>query len=309
MFEPGSIVVVALSGGPDSVCLLHAMVRARRLLRIHALVAFHLDHGLREGSDADARYAKRQADALGVRFVLRRATSRPSRGESVEAWARTVRYGALTEVREEVGANVSAVGHTADDQAETVLLALVRGGGLEALAGMRPMADGVARPLLDVTRAETVAFCRSLGLRPRHDPMNDDPSFLRVAIRTGGLPGLERAVGRPVGPTLVRIAALLRDDADLLAAMAAVAEPGVLRATPNGVSLDVQGLLRLPSPIAARVIRSALRSVGVLAEASHVQAIAGLVEGRPGRRASLPGRVVARREREYVSLSIGPSRT
>jgi tRNA(Ile)-lysidine synthase len=282
------------------------MVRARRLLRIRSLVAFHFDHRLRSGSAADGRYAKRQADRLGVPFVLREATSRPSKGESTEAWARIARYGALAEVREEIGAHVAVVGHTADDQAETVLLALIRGGGIEALAGMRPMGDGVARPLLEVTREQTGAFCRSLGLRPRRDPMNDDPSYLRVAIRLRGLPSLEEAVGRPVRATVIRSAALLREDADLLAAVAAQAEPAVLQASPDGVAIRVTGLLELPPPIAARVVRSALRASGMLPEVAHVEAVLALAAGRPGRRVDLPGGMVARRQREYVSLSTGP---
>jgi tRNA(Ile)-lysidine synthase len=305
MFGSASTVLVAVSGGPDSVCLLHALVRTRRLLRIRSLVAFHFDHRLRPGSAVDARYAKRQADGLAVPFVLREATSRPSKGESTEAWARFARYGAMAEVREEIGAQVAAVGHTADDQAETVLLALIRGGGIDALAGMRPLGDGVARPLLEVTREETVAFCRSLGLRPRRDPMNDDPSYLRVAIRLRGLPSLEEAVGRPVRATVIRSATLLREDADLLAAMAAEAEHAVLRTSRDGVAIRVTGLLELPLPIAARVVRSALRASGMLPEVAHVEAVMALAAGRPGRRMDLPGGLVARRQREYVSLSTG----
>jgi tRNA(Ile)-lysidine synthase len=276
-------------------------------VRIRSLVAFHFDHRLRPGSDADARYATRQAERLGVRIVHRAADSSPQRGASVEAWARTVRYAAMAEVRGDVGASVSVVGHTADDQAETVLLALIRGGGLEALAGMRAVGGGVARPLLDVTRAQTAAACRSLGLRPRRDPMNDDPSFLRVAIRTGVLPEVERATGRSVVPTLVRTAELLRRDADLLRTTAAEAAGGVVEPRPgHGLALRAEALSCLPTPIAARVVRSALRDMGIVVEAAHVDAILALATGRPGRRTSLPGRVVARREREYVSLSIGP---
>jgi tRNA(Ile)-lysidine synthase len=214
----------------------------------------------------------------------------------------------MAEVREEVGAHVAAVGHTADDQAETVLLAMVRGGGIDALAGMRPLGDGVARPLLEVSRRQTGAFCRSLGLRPRRDPMNEDPSYLRVAIRLRGLPSLEEAVGRPVRATLVRTAALLREDADLLAAMAAEAERGVLVTSPAAVAIEAAGLLQLPSPIASRVVRSALRASGIQPEAAHVDAVLSLAAGRRGRRANLPGGMVARREREYVSLSAGPDR-
>src|SRR5207247_6718452 len=139
-------------------------------------------------------YGRGPARRLGIPFDVRRAGSRPARGESMEAWARTVRYEALTEVLEETGGGVAAVGHTADDQAETVLLALLRGGGLEAIGGMKPVTGAVVRPLLETTRQETEAFCRSLRLRPRRDPMNQDPAFMRVAVRTRAIPYLERAL-------------------------------------------------------------------------------------------------------------------
>jgi tRNA(Ile)-lysidine synthase len=304
MFAPRSTVLVAVSGGADSTCLLHAMVRARRLLRIRRLIAFHFDHRLRADSGRDAAYARGQADRLGLAFIVRRATSAPEPGASVEAWARVARYKAMAEVREEVGAATAATGHTVDDQAETVLLALVRGGGLESLAGIRPVRDGVVRPLLDVTRGQTAAFCRSLGLRPRRDPHNEDPSYLRVAIRERALPALERAVEREVTVTFARTAALVRQDGELLTEMTERAAATVVSSGPDAVRIDAAGLLALPPPIAGRVVRTALLEAGIVPELPHIEAVAALASGRPGRRVALPGRLVARREREYVSLSI-----
>src|SRR5262249_34440151 len=153
MTAPGSTVLAAVSGGPDSLCLLHALCRLRRLLRIQ-VTCFHFDHGLRPGSERDTTFVRRQAEGLGVAVVPGRAAGRPRRGASVEAWARSVRYAALERARTVVGADVAATGHTLDDQAETVLLAALRGGGLEAMAGIRPVAPGLIRPLLDVRRAE-----------------------------------------------------------------------------------------------------------------------------------------------------------
>ena len=308
MFEPGDTVLVAVSGGPDSLALLHTLVRVRRLLRIRGLVGFHLDHRLRDGSDREAARVRRAVERLGVPFVLRAARSRPRPGDSVEAWARTERYASFAEVRDEVGARVAAVGHTADDQAETVLMALVRGGGLEALAGMRPVTRGTAivRPLLEVTRQETEAFCRSLRLRPARDPMNEDRTLLRAAIRHDALPALEASTGRGVRPAFTRTAALLRDDADLLAAMADRAYEQVAHRAAGGLALRADAMAALPRPIAARVVRRALLTVGVVAEEAHVAAVLGLLDRPPGRRLALPDRVVVRREREYVRVSSGP---
>jgi tRNA(Ile)-lysidine synthase len=306
MFVPGATVVCAVSGGPDSTCLLHAMVRLRRLLRIRGLVVCHVDHRLRPDSHLDAGYAHRQADRLGVDFVVRTAEGAPARGESVEAWARRVRYAALMDVREERGAQAIATGHTEDDQAEAVLMALIRGGGLEALGGMRPAGDGIVRPLLEVSADRTRAFCRSLGLRPRLDPMNEDTAYLRAAIRLRALPALREATGRDVRPTLVRTATLLRGDGDYLAGLAAEAADRVVRAENGVVRIDADQLRALPNAVAARVARLALLDAGVVPTQALVNSLLGLAAGRPGRRASLPGRLAARREREYVSLFARP---
>jgi tRNA(Ile)-lysidine synthase len=309
MFQRGTLVVAAVSGGPDSMCLLHSLVRLRRLFGIR-LACFHFDHGLREGSAADAAYVRAHARKLGVPLALRRAGSRPRRGESVEAWARQARYGALLEVLEEMGGRTAALGHTADDQAETVLLALVRGGGLEAVSGMRPAAPPFVRPLLNVTRQETEGFCRALRLRPRDDPMNRDPRFLRVALRAGAIPELERAVGRNVRTTLARSAALLAQDADLLAELAERHAQEAIRADGDDVLMDVAVLARLPTALASRVVRRALLQAGLPPESAHVQAVLSLESRRPGASVALPAGLRARRERGYVRLvrpSLGSS--
>jgi tRNA(Ile)-lysidine synthase len=301
MFRAGGRVVVAVSGGADSLCLLHTMVRLRRLLRVD-VVCFHFDHQLRAGSDSDAAYVRRQAGGLGVSFILRVAGSKPKKGESVEAWARVARYGALLEVADELGGE-AAVGHTADDQAETVLLALLRGGGLEAVAAMKPVSRPIVRPLLEVTRDETVAFCRSLRLRPRQDPMNEDHRFMRAALRRRGIPALEKAVGRGVKSSMVRTAALLRTDADYLEALAEEAERGVVANEGDDVLMRADELAGLPASLAGRVVRRALLGKGMVPESAHVEAVLGLATARPGSAVSLPGALKAQRQKRYVRLS------
>jgi tRNA(Ile)-lysidine synthase len=301
MFAPGDLVLAAVSGGPDSICLLHALVRVRRLFRIR-LACFHFDHRLREGSGGDAGYVRRQAGALGLPFYLRQATSRPGKGESVEAWARIERYAALHDVLEEAGAASAALGHTADDQAETVLLALARGAGLEALGGMEPVRRPLVRPLLSVARAETEAFCRSLRLRPRHDAMNDDLRFARVAVRERVLPVLEQAMGRNVRPAIVRTAARLRQDARLLDEAAADRAASLVRRNGSEFAIEAEGVATLPPALASRVVRLALLAAGLVPDASHVESVLALGQGRPGRRISLPEGHAARREPGAIVL-------
>lgn len=295
-------MVAAVSGGPDSVCLLNALIRLRRLFRIE-VACFHFDHRLRRGSDADAAYVRRLAGRLGVPFVGRRAQSRPGRGQSVEAWARTVRYDALVGVLEELGGGVAALGHTADDQAETVLLALLRGGGLDAVAAMTPVARPFVRPLLEVTREETVAFCRALGLRPKEDPMNRDPSYMRVTVRHRIIPQLERALGRNVRATLVRTASLLGRDAELLNQLALEAERVAVVRNGAHTMISASALRDLPRPLSTRIARRALRALGAAPEAGHVESVVDLAAARPGRVVSLSAGLLARRERGYVRLS------
>jgi tRNA(Ile)-lysidine synthase len=303
MFEPGSRVLVAVSGGPDSLCLLHALVRLRRLLKIDTL-CFHFDHRLRQGSEKDAAYVRMQARRLDVPFFLRRAATVPARGESVEAWAHIARYQALTEVLEELEGGVAAVGHTADDQAETVLLALLRGGGLEAVSGMKPVNGPVVRPLLETSRQETEAFCGSLGLRPRRDPMNEDPAFMRVAIRRRVIPQLERSLGRNLRAVLARTGTLLRQDAEFLDQLARAARSEVIEEEEAGVArLHAQRLRELAAPLSGRIVRAALLDLGSLPEAAHVDAVMALASARAGQWIELPGGLIARREKEYVRLS------
>jgi tRNA(Ile)-lysidine synthase len=315
MLPAGQLVLVACSGGPDSLCLLHALHRVRRLLRIR-LAAFHFDHRLRPGSDRDAAYVARQAERLGLEFVSREAADRPGPGQSVEAWARLARYGALTQAAADLGAARAALGHTLDDQAETVLLGLVRGGGLEALAGMPPvtalppLAFPAVRPLIELGRADTEAFCGALRLRPRKDPTNVDPRFLRNRIRREILPMLEERLDRNVRATLARTAEHVRADADYLDGLASEAARATTQVRDDEVRLDAVVLAALPRPIAARVVRQALRLAAAMggewepqAAAAHISGVLDLASGRPGRRLDLPGDLEARRAKGYLRIS------
>jgi tRNA(Ile)-lysidine synthase len=302
MAPDGGIILASVSGGPDSLCLLHALTRLRRLLGIE-VACFHFDHALRPGSERDTAFVGREAESLGVPFLTERAAGRPRRGQSIEAWARTVRYEALDRAARDCGAATAATGHTLDDQAETVLLAALRGGGLDAVAGIRPAGPRVIRPLLEVRRAETEAFCRSLGLRPRRDPMNRDPAYLRVAVRRRVIPEIERATGRGVAESLARTAGLLREDARFLDGLAAASARDVVSNGDGEVRLRAKALSALPRPLGTRVVRSALAAAGVAGEVRHIDAVIDLADGRPGRSAALPAGLLARRDREYVRLS------
>jgi tRNA(Ile)-lysidine synthetase-like protein len=305
-FTPGDTVLVSVSGGPDSVCLLYALWHLRRLLRIR-IEAFTFDHRLRDDSATDVAYVRRVCVRLRVPCHVRVATDAPARGASVEAWATTARMRAANDVRRETGAATVAEGHTLDDQAETVLLNLVRGSGLDGLAGIWPGSLGadLVQPLLAVTRDEVEAFCRALHLRPRRDPMNEDRRYLRTAIRLDVLPAIEAATGRGVAATIARTADNLRADRRALLEATVRAADGVVEATREGeLRFDAAALRALSPSVAARVVRLGVYDMLSSDEdpwsKPAIEAVLDLANGRPGRRRDLADGRVARRDRTHV---------
>jgi tRNA(Ile)-lysidine synthase len=234
-------VVVGCSGGADSLALL-ALAADDGLEPI----AVHVDHGLRSDSADEAEVVAEASTRLGASFDARRVTV--AAGPNLEARAREARYDALETARVEHGATAALVAHTADDQAETVLLNLLRGSGSAGLAGMPARRGHVVRPLLGARRADVRAECERRGLVPCEDPSNDDLSFRRNWIRHEVLPMLERGSGRDLTPLLTRQADVLRSECDFLDALARAAWPG--EAGARG-----RDLAALPDPLARRAVR------------------------------------------------------
>jgi len=296
-----SVVLVAVSGGADSLALAAALAHEapRAGLRAGAVT---IDHGLQTGSADRAAQVVATATALGLAPAVQRTVVVRGPG-GPEAAARRARYDALDAAAAELGAAAVVLGHTLDDQAETVLLRLARGSGARSLAGMPARAGLFRRPFLGVRRAQTVAACESLGLHPWADPHNADPAYARPRVRNDALPALERALGPGVAEALARSADLLRDDADALddAASKALAAVG----TTDG-GLDVGGLAALSRAVRTRVLRFAAIAAGAPAgalAASHVDALDALVTGWHGQgSASLPGGLVGERRCDRLTF-------
>jgi tRNA(Ile)-lysidine synthase len=223
---PGTALVCGVSGGPDSLALLVLAVASGC-----AVTAVHVDHGLRPGSDRESSVVAAAAARLGVGFRSYRVDV-PD-GPNLEARARAARRLAL--------GDGAATGHTADDQAETVLVNLLRGAGVHGLSGMRA---GTAHPLLALRRTETVALCAHVGLEPVRDPSNDDPRFVRNRVRAELLPLCSDIAGRDVVPVLARQAALLAGDAELLDSVGDLLDP-----------TDAAALAAAPAAQARRAVR------------------------------------------------------
>ena len=215
MLARNARIVVAVSGGPDSTALLHALTRSSKRLGL-SLTAAHLDHGLRRGSAADARRVEDLSQRLDVPLISRRAT--PTTAD--EDAARRLRHAFLEEVAAGAGAETIALGHTADDQAETVLLHLIRGSGLEGLAAMSAREGMRFRPLLSVWRAEVEAHCLRERLDPILDPTNRSRRFARNRVRRQLLPMLE-TFNPQIKSALLRLATSARDEHDVVVAEAA----------------------------------------------------------------------------------------
>jgi tRNA(Ile)-lysidine synthase len=321
----GDGLAVAVSGGADSLALLHAL-RTLAGPRRWRLAVVTVDHGLRPGSAADAAFVADHAKALGVEARLATLTPAdlaPHRAAGQEGAARAARYEALWRAAGELGCGWLATGHTLDDQAETVLLQLLRGAGPDGLAGMPVRSGRLLRPLLGVRRAETRDCCSAVGVRWREDPTNQDPGPLRNRVRQRLLPLLEEL--RPgAAVALARTAALAAEERAWLdplvaAALAAAARgeppdaapagadagspgaaagagagsPGVERPEPGAagvVALDAAVLAGLPAALARRVVRAAARQAGAPPpDADATDRIVALAGGAVGGAPPRPG--------------------
>ena len=290
-------VLAACSGGADSLALAGALAfEAPRVGR--AAGAVTVDHGLQEGSAERAEGVAKALRGLGLDPVDV-ATVRVAGSGGPEAAARRARYDALdTAVREHSPA-VVLLGHTLDDQAETVLLGLARGSGARSLAGMSATSGAYRRPLLELDRATVRAACRLMDLSPWEDPHNHDPRFARSRVRHETLPALERTLGPGIAAALARTATMLRADADTLDALAAALHDRALEAASGEEGLAVGPLEEADTSLRTRVLRRAALDAGCPATdltARHVRELERLItEWRGQAHIDLPGGVRGRR--------------
>ena len=287
--DPDSLVLVALSGGPDSLALAAATAfeAPRAGLRAGAVI---VDHGLQDGSADAAARASTQAHALGLDPVLVVPVSVGTDG-GPEAAARDARYAALEQAARDTGAVAVLLGHTLDDQAETVLLGLARGSGAASLHGMAPTSGLYRRPLLGIRRSQTEQFCTDSALDPWLDPQNDDTAFTRVRVRKSVLPVLERELGPGIPEALARTAEQLREDSDALDHFAEEIAEDLAEHSEAGISLPVRALEVQPAALRQRLIRLAVASeFHVSLSRSQTLEVARLVTDWHGQgRIDLPG--------------------
>jgi tRNA(Ile)-lysidine synthase len=301
--EAGDVVLVAVSGGADSLALADAILKESKPLAITA-IAVTVDHQLQSLSGLQAEKVEIQLKELGYgRVICEKVVVDTKSG--IEAGARDARYLALSACAEREKARKIFLGHTRDDQAETVLLGLARGSGTRSLSGMAEVNGKYIRPLLRITREETEQACKERGVEYWIDPHNSNTEFSRVKVRTEILPVMEEKIGPGIAAALSRSASILRDDAD---ALDAIAENEILAS--NLADLDCAHLEALPRAIRTRIIRAAIYAAGAPSGSiawDHVLAVEALITIWHGQGAlSLPGGVKVERISGRLSLLAQP---
>ena len=297
-YEAGDTILVAVSGGADSLALAHALsVESKEY--VISVIGVTIDHQLQEQSSAQAEKVKLQLKEFGMDCIIKKVTVNVKDG--LEASARTARYEALQEVAKEKNAVAVFLGHTRDDQAETVLLGLARGSGTRSLSGMAHHNGLYVRPLLEITRIQNERYCEELKLHFWNDPHNQNPEFARVRVRNEALPALEKSIGPGIAEALARSAHLLRDDADALDHWAKREEIHL-----DLADLDCCHLEALPRAIRTRIIRAAIYAAGApagMVTLEHVSAVEALISAWSGQGAlNLPGGVKVERISGRLSL-------
>lgn len=296
----GEKIIVAASGGADSSALAAALLPEAKEKSL-TVIAVIVDHSLQKNSADVALAAKQELAKLGYTNIEIRKIH-VEKTDGLEASARRARYAALNEIAQSHNACAIFLGHTRDDQAETVLLGLARGSGTRSLSGMASRIDNYRRPLLSITRATTEAACEECGIKFWRDPHNQSMEYTRVRVREVVLPTMEREIGPGIADALARSAKLLRDDADALDQWADEIFDDL---EPN--SLDAPLLENLPRAIRTRILRKAIYLAGAPSgslTAEHIEPVEALVTAWKGQGpVSLPGGVTVTRISGRLSLS------
>ena len=287
LLPPGSRVLVGLSGGSDSVALTRLLLDLADHGGFAVIGLAHFNHGLRPSAGADEAFCRDFAQRVGLPFECGHGAVRDyaaAESLSIEDAARRLRYAFLERAAAAQRADRIAVGHTQDDQAETFLLKLMRGAGLRGLGGIYPQKGTLIRPLLDVTRSDLRAYLRSRSDAWTDDETNDDLANPRNRIRHRVLPELDRALGGSTKPAIARAAALIREDALWLDALADEQFLKLARQTECGLELDVGLLAETPAPLRRRVVLRALRATAADREIGldHVESVVALLNSAHG---------------------------
>jgi len=301
-FEPGDRILLAVSGGADSLLLAAATnLEASKVgIQLSALV---VDHQLQNGSGEVALSAQKKLIELGIteaKISQVEVIGNVGNG-GMEAAARRARYEALDTEADRIGAVAIFLGHTEDDLAETVLLGLARGSGTRSLSGMAFHVGRYVRPFLELTRAQVLTACKESGIEFWSDPQNQDLSFARVRVRNEILPKMEKEIGPGISKALARTSRILREDADALDLIAG----DIYASLADPAQIPIELISELPIAVRKRVIKRAIEAMGApTLSAEQILEVDALVGGWKGQGAvALAGGITARRDSGRLTLS------
>lgn len=316
MLEPGDSVMVAVSGGPDSIFLTHALVQLKRKFGIKDLSVCNLDHGLRgKESKDDSLFVKKLAAELGLKFMHKKVhlNKAVSKGLSTEEFAREIRYKFFREAARKIGANVIVTGHTLDDQAETILMRLIKGASLKGLVGISPVReDGrfkIIRPLIELGKSEIVQYLDSSGISYRIDATNIEPIYFRNIVRREIIPFLEKYNPR-LKRVLFNLAEHLREDFEFIAEEKTRVQRDIVRRHGPVVEIRLKDVVIQPRAIQKEILRDSLEEAGGEVKKlsfRHWKEVEALIKyGRKGNSVDLPGSVRASRTASHLTFSRNP---
>ena len=317
LLKPGDSVLVACSGGPDSVFLLHALVRLKNKLKIGNIAVCNLDHGLRgRESLKDSSFVKKMAAELGLQFIHKRVNLKrcPAKGFSTEELARTARYSFFKEAAAKSRADIVATGHTLDDQAETILMRVIKGASLKGLIGIAPSrsegAIRIVRPLFELEKFELTKYLDREGIGYRIDRTNLEPIYFRNVVRTDIIPYLEKFNPR-LKRALFNMAEHLREDFEFIEE-ANVGTRGMISLSKDGsVEVGLKDLIVQPRAIQKDILRDSLAKAGGEVKKlsfRHWKEVEGLINRKAkGSSLHLPGGIcVSRGEKSLLFTKIKP---
>lgn len=313
LLERGEHVVVGVSGGADSMVLLELLSAARATHELQ-VSAVHVNYGLRgEDSRLDQQLVVRRCQELGIFLTLHRATELTPSDSNLEDRARTIRHRVLKQTAREIGASAVALGHTRDDQAETILLHLLRGSGLTGLVGMQARDGQIVRPLLNARRAEVRRYAHSRGIAYRDDASNFERRFARNRVRHLLLPLLAEEFNPRIVEVLAESALLVSEDEHFMDELAESIYRRFVKEAAEGASIAAEELLELPLALQRRILRSMFRSVSPTHQpAGHLHAVqaalAGLARSGAGVEFPLGQGLTLKRSRGTVAVTFATPR-
>ncbi len=312
MLEPGQKVVVGVSGGADSMALIHLLGQIRDQIPL-SLVVVHINHGIRgKAAEEDAAFVENFARAWDLKCFIKEAqVPRLARewGVSEEEAGRKVRYDFFEEVRRQVGGHRIALAHHRDDQAETILHNIIRGTGLGGLSGIKPVRDGlIIRPLLQVSRQEIENYCHIHGIEYRDDHTNEEVIYTRNRIRHRLIPMIEEHFNPNFSETIVRMGDLLRDDEEFLLHYSQEAFSQIAHQGQGEIKISLSGFNRYPRAVQGRIIRRGLELLKknlMGMEQIHIESVVDLAQAlKVGSTLDLPEGIKAWKDYEYLVLSM-----